>query len=336
MHQEIHASQKWFPHDKIETIYFGGGTPSLLSSEEINALIQSIKNHYHVSDLAEITLEMNPEDAEETFLSDLKSMGINRLSLGVQSMSESLLTFSNRNHQASQSILAYDRARIAGFDNISIDLMFGFPNQSEEEWMNDVAFWVAQKPEHLSFYSLTVEERTALKKMVKTGQTTMPSDERVARFFMKGSDYLTMNGYEHYEVSNFAQPGYRSQHNGNYWKGISYLGIGPSAHGFDDNKRRWNIRNNVQYAKLWKQQIPSWEEEILSEEERFNELLMIRLRTAEGLKWEEIPALFTQKLKENIQQLDPTYFLIDEKSIRMTRMGWLLLDHILVELFEAH
>jgi oxygen-independent coproporphyrinogen-3 oxidase len=153
---------------------------------------------------------------------------------------------------------------------------------------------------------------------------------------MKGSDYLTTNGYEHYEVSNFAQPGYRSQHNGNYWKGISYLGIGPSAHGFDDNKRRWNIRNNVQYAKLWKQQIPSWEEEILSEEERFNELLMIRLRTAEGLKWEEIPALFTQKLKENIQQLDPTYFLIDEKSIRMTRMGWLLLDHILVELFEAH
>lgn len=334
MHREIHASKSWFPFEKIETIYFGGGTPSLLSAEEIQALIKSIQNRYSVSEWAEITLEMNPEDAEATFLSELKRIGINRLSLGVQTMSEALLTFSNRNHQATQSIEAYDRARAAGFDNITVDLMFGFPNQSEEEWMSDVAFWVAKKPEHLSFYSLTVEERTALKKMVKTGQTTMPTDERVAGFFMKASDYLTINGFEHYEVSNFAQPGYRSKHNGNYWKGIPYLGIGPSAHGFDGNVRRWNVRNNVQYAKSWKEQIPSWEEEPLTEIDRFNELLMIRLRTAEGLTWDEIPASFALKLKQNMERLDSSYFHLDENSIRMTRMGWLLLDHILVELFE--
>ncbi len=243
MVREIQASKTLLPQASIDTIYFGGGTPSLLSALELELLLNEIYRNFSVSQQAEITLELNPEDGNEEHLASLFQLGINRLSMGVQSMNPDILAFSNRNHEAQQSVLAFDAARKVGFQNVSVDLMFGFPGQTLEQWKADVMFWKGKNPEHISLYSLTVEDRTALKKWVKSKQVFLLEEEKVAEMFHWTSEFLEEHGWEHYEVSNFARGGFRSQHNGNYWKGIPYLGIGPSAHGYDGEHRRWNPRN---------------------------------------------------------------------------------------------
>jgi oxygen-independent coproporphyrinogen-3 oxidase len=335
MIREIQAEPSFLPSKNIDTIYFGGGTPSLLSAQEIERILNEIHQHFPVNRSAEITLELNPEDGELKHLDALLKLGINRLSMGVQSMNPDILAFSNRNHEAQQSLIAYQHAREVGFSNISVDLMFGFPGQTLEQWKSDVEFWISQRPEHISLYSLTVEDRTALKKWVKAKEVTPLEDEKVAEMFHWTSEFLERHGWEHYEVSNFAREGFRSRHNGNYWKGVPYVGIGPAAHGYDGERRRWNPRNNVKYGKAWKEGVPAWEEEQLTEVDRFNEQLMVRLRTREGLKKSEINPLFAAELGKKWNRLDPKYRLNDSEYFRFSKAGWLVMDALLVDLFEG-
>lgn len=335
MVREIQASKTLLPQASIDTIYFGGGTPSLLSALELKLLLNEIYRNFSVSQQAEITLELNPEDGNEEHLASLFQLGINRLSMGVQSMNPDILAFSNRNHEAQQSVLAFDAARKVGFQNVSVDLMFGFPGQTLEQWKADVMFWKGKNPEHISLYSLTVEDRTALKKWVKSKQVFLLEEEKVAEMFHWTSEFLEEHGWEHYEVSNFAHGGFRSQHNGNYWKGIPYLGIGPSAHGYDGEYRRWNPRNNVKYGKAWREGNGIWEEELLSEVDRFNELLMVRLRTAEGLPHSEVPSIFFPRLVRQWECIDGDYRLLESGKFRFSKAGWLVMDSLLVDLFEG-
>jgi oxygen-independent coproporphyrinogen-3 oxidase len=335
MIKEIQASKTLLPTTNIETIYFGGGTPSLLSAREIELVLNEIRTHFNLHPTIETTLELNPEDGELPHLEALFQLGINRLSMGVQSMNPEILAFSNRNHEAQQSFTAYQNARAVGFNNISVDLMFGFPGQTLEQWKSDVEFWVKQQPEHISLYSLTVEDRTALKKWVKAKTVTPLEDEKVSEMFLWTSEFLEENGWEHYEVSNFARKGFRSKHNGNYWKGVPYVGIGPSAHGYDGEQRRWNPRNNVKYGKAWKEGLPAWEEEQLTEVDRFNEQLMVRLRTKEGLNKLEVHPQFRDNLEKKWSGLDRNYRQDDVEYYRLTKAGWLVMDHLLVDLFEG-
>ena len=335
MVREIQASKTLLPQASIDTIYFGGGTPSLLSALELELLLNEIYQNFSASPQAEITLELNPEDGNEEHLASLFQLGINRLSMGVQSMNPDILAFSNRNHEAQQSVLAFDAARKVGFQNISVDLMFGFPGQTLEQWKADVMFWKGKNPEHISLYSLTVEDRTALKKWVKSKQVFPLEEEKVAEMFHWTSEFLEEHGWEHYEVSNFAREGFRSRHNGNYWKGVPYVGIGPAAHGYNGERRRWNPRNNVKYGKAWKDGVPAWEEEHLTEVDRFNEQLMVRLRTKEGLKKSEINPLFAAELEKKWNGLDPKNRLNDSEYYRLSKAGWLVMDSLLVDLFEG-
>lgn len=316
---------------EISTIYFGGGTPSVFTPEELNKLISACKEHFNVHPTAEITLEANPEDLSLEYLTALKAIGINRLSIGTQSFLEKDLLFSNRAHSPQQAVDSVLFAREAGFENISLDLIFGFPDQTLESWLENVDRMIALNPEHISCYSLTVEEKTALHHQIKKGSTVLPPDERLTEFFLKGSERLEAAGYSHYEISNFAKEGFRSKHNGNYWKSKSYLGIGPSAHSYNGVSRRWNVANNPKYVAGVQKGDGYFEEEQLSEIDIFNEQLMTRLRTSEGLQWDDVPIRFREELHRTQKNQPEDWFLVDDSALRMSKSGWLLLDHFLVE-----
>ena len=306
--------------EEVDTIYFGGGTPSLLQKHEFTLLLDTIFTNFTVNPLAEITIEVNPDDCSKTKLNDWINLGINRLSIGLQSFKEGDLNWMNRSHNAKQGIEAVQNARSAGFENISIDLMYGLPNLSKKEWLINLKSAVALKPTHISAYCLTIEPKTAVHSWVLNVKFIPLNEDYQNEQFLDIIDFLSQEGYEQYEISNFAKEGVYAKHNTAYWEGKPYLGVGPSAHSYTKINRRWNVSNNSVYWKNVGLNDTWYEEEVLSEEDRWNELFLTGLRTKWGVAIEK--TLEFGGLKEEENKLIFNY--IKDGLILETESAWLL------------
>ena len=306
--QEI-ALQKSYIKEPIETIYFGGGTPSLLEEAQLKEILAAIDAHFEKADVIEYTLEANPDDMHPSKIAAWKKIGINRLSIGIQSFQASALTWMNRAHTVEQSHAAIQMALDAGIDNLSIDLIYGTPSLSDQALMADLDWIAHYQIKHVSCYALTVEDKTALKKSIEKGQIENIDSEKQARHFEIVCARLKTMGLEHYEISNFAKPGFRSQHNSHYWSGETYLGLGPSAHSFNTISRQWNIANNALYIKSIAQGQLNFEIELLTEANRYNEYMMTSLRRIEGFDLDLIAAKFGNRYYEHsiamINEMEP-------------------------------
>ena len=288
----------------IETIYFGGGTPSILTTSQIESILQAVNNYYTVIIDAEITLESNPDDISEDKLIQWKSIGINRLSIGIQSFREEDLLWMNRAHNAVQAYKCIKLAQAVGFDNITIDLIYGVPNLSNEQWKENIQTALSLHIPHLSCYALTVEPKTALDKMIQTNNKESIDTDKQAEQFIILMDILEDAGFEHYEISNYAIPGFRSKHNSSYWQGKHYIGIGPSAHSFNGHSRQWNIANNALYIQSINNNSLPAETEILTVNQQYNEYVMTSLRTIEGIEINRIQSLFGEdKLQHTFKHI---------------------------------
>ncbi len=339
LHHEIKLRRDFLKEGQsIETIYFGGGTPSLLESDEIKAIMDALQENYLISSDTECTLEANPDDITTSGVKAWMQAGINRLSLGVQSFDDAELGWMNRAHTASQSLQSIDEIQEAGMQNFSVDLIFGSPLQSQDSLEKNTQLITSKKIKHISCYALTVEPRTVLFQQVKKGQTADTNPEQQANDFLFLMNYLQDAGYEHYEISNYALPGYRSKHNSSYWQGLPYLGLGPSAHGYDGiNKRRWNIANNSIYIhELLNNRLP-FEEETLEPVQQLNEYIMTALRTAEGISLERVSNKFgdikEEALKNKVSGLNPENISITDGKIRLSDAGKLFADGLALSLF---
>jgi oxygen-independent coproporphyrinogen-3 oxidase len=339
LHHEIKLRRDFLKEGQIiETIYFGGGTPSLLESDEIKAIMDALQVNYLISSDTECTLEANPDDITTSGVKAWMQAGINRLSLGVQSFDDAELGWMNRAHAASQSLQSIDEIQEAGMQNFSVDLIFGSPLQSQDSLEKNTQLITSKKIKHISCYALTVEPRTVLFQQVKKGQTADTNPEQQANDFLFLMNYLQDAGYEHYEISNYALPGYRSKHNSSYWQGLPYLGLGPSAHGYDGiNKRRWNIANNSSYIhELLNNRLP-FEEETLEPVQQLNEYIMTALRTAEGISLERVSNKFgdtkAEALKNKVSGLNPESISVNEGKIILSNAGKLFADGLASSLF---
>jgi oxygen-independent coproporphyrinogen III oxidase len=276
----------------LQTIYFGGGTPSLLNKNQLDRIFESIGKHFHIAPGAEITLEANPDDLTKEKLAELKQTPVNRLSIGVQSFFEEDLLLMNRAHTSAMARQSVADAAAAGFDNITIDLIYGMPGMSDDRWKQNLEIAFSLPVQHLSCYSLTVEKKTALYKMMREGKVRPIDDGLSAGHFRILMEKCSGQGFEHYEISNFAKPGFYSRHNSSYWKNVPYIGIGPSAHSYNGISRQWNISSNAAYViALNKGEIPA-EREFLTRENRYNEYLMTGLRTKWGVDLDYIREYF--------------------------------------------
>lgn len=323
--------------EPLQTIYFGGGTPSLLTEEELNRIFESIFENYSVSKNAEITLEANPDDLSEEKIKELASTKINRLSIGVQSFFEEDLQLMNRAHNASEATESIQLAK-KYFDNISIDLIYGIPGMSEQRWKENLGIALKLDIPHISAYALTVEPKTALQKFIETGKINPVDDEVAKRHFEILTATLENSGFEHYEFSNFGKTGYFSQNNLAYWHGKKYLGIGPAAHSYDRKQRSWNIANNIKYMQsIQKNELPQ-ETETLTENDKYNEFVMTRLRIREGIFLPEVQAQFGEVkkkylLKEAQAYLERGLLLLEKDYLHISKKGRFLADGISSSLF---
>lgn len=339
MHREI-VLRKDFISSPVNTIYFGGGTPSLLSSETIAQLLETVHQHFSISPEAEITLEANPDDISPARALAWKQAGINRISLGIQSFRNQWLQWMNRAHHAEQSVQAIKDLQAAGFNNISIDLIFGMPEQTLEAWKEEIETALQFGIPHLSCYALTPEPKTALWHMIESGKTLQIDSDQQARMFLLLMEQLEHAGYEHYEISNFALPGNRSRHNSAYWKRIPYLGIGPSAHSYNGDERMWNIKNNSLYQKAIEEGKLPLTGEKLSPAEQWNEFIMIALRTREGIDLTEVENRWGKKevdqlLQDAIGKRERQLLQFENNHLRLTREGKLLADQIAADFFRV-
>ena len=331
--KETELQKNYLGDDIIETIYFGGGTPSLLTISDLRSQIDKIKNNYKVADDIEITLEANPDDITEEKLVAWKKIGISRLSIGLQSFFEEDLEWMNRAHNAQQAIDNLQLA-IKEFDNVTIDLIYGHPLLSNEKWKQNVEQVIALNIPHISCYALTVEPKTPLDKMIREKKKENIQQEKQAEQFLLLMQWLEGAGYEHYEISNFSKPGRQSRHNSAYWQGKKYLGLGPSAHSFDGKSRQWNISNNNIYIEsLSKKEIP-FEKEILTPVQRINEYIMTSLRTSEGLHLEKIPAASRNLLFAASEKfITAGKMVLKDDTLLLTKKGKLFADGIAADLF---
>jgi oxygen-independent coproporphyrinogen-3 oxidase len=293
---EIAAQKDYLQGAKLQTIYFGGGTPSLLNAGELDLIFNTIRSYHSIANDAEITLEANPEDLTPTYCEMIASKGINRLSIGIQSFQEKNLVLMNRNHKSSDSIQAIQNAQKVGINNISIDLIYGIPANSVADLAQDLLLATSYGVQHISAYSLTIEPKTVFGVQKKKGAFTEIPDTAMANAFMQVRDFLEAAGYEGYETSNFAKKGHYSVHNTSYWQQEPYLGIGPSAHSFNGHSRQWNVANNAKYITSG---LALAEKEDLSLADQFNEYLMVRLRT----KW----GIHLIQVRKMLEQMDQPY-----------------------------
>ena len=321
----------------IQTIYFGGGTPSLLNSEELDLIFKTIFENFEVSENAEITLEANPDDFSEDVIKMLDASPVNRLSIGVQSFFEEDLKLMNRAHNSEEALRSLQLAK-QYFDNISIDLIYGIPGQTNEQWIENLETALKLEIPHISSYALTVEPKTALERFIEKGKVKPVDDEQYREQFEILVKTLTSNGFEHYEFSNYGKPGYHSQNNMAYWLGKPYLGIGPSAHSYDGAFRKWNISNNTLYINsIEGGKLPQQMEE-LSKTDSYNEFVMTRLRTKFGVSTEDIQEKFGEKyrihfLKETTKFVEDGLMERTEDTYYITPKGKFLSDGIASELF---
>jgi oxygen-independent coproporphyrinogen-3 oxidase len=337
--EEIQLQKDFLGGATVNTIYFGGGTPSLLSKEEYNLILNTIKRTFPVSADAEITLEANPDDINKEVLQRWKEAGINRLSIGIQSFFEDELRWMNRAHNAQQAYQCIEQSLAAGFNNFSIDLIYGSPLLTDERWQQNVEKAISYGIPHLSCYALTVEEKTPLHKLISTNKKQDVENDQQARQFLLLMQWLKAAGYEHYEVSNFAKTGCRSKHNSSYWKGTPYLGLGPSAHSYNGSTRFWNIANNNQYIRSIKEGMVPNEKEILTEEQKLNEYIMISLRTMEGIDLDVINRIWGFETVAAIEKglkpyIDKGLVQQNQQAVQLTQNGMLMADGIAADLFS--
>jgi len=336
--KEIKLQQQYLQHEIIETIYFGGGTPSLLTNDELRNFFSSLKNSFNISKDAEITLEANPDDVTVEKLKDWKNAGINRLSIGVQSFFDEDLQWMNRVHNAKQAAESITNAFAEGFNNISIDFIYGTPTLSDINWKKNIDKAIEYGIPHISCYALTVEPKTALAKMIERKKIGDVNQSDQARQFLLLMNWLRTAGYEHYEISNFAKPDYRSKHNSSYWQGKNYLGLGPSAHSYNGDFRQWNVANNVSYIESLKKDELIFEKEELTSTQKLNEYIMTSLRTTEGCDLNYVTNRFgieqTDKLLESAKaHFKNSILIIDDSKIFLTDEGKLFADGIAADLF---
>lgn len=337
------AAESGFQHNylleqTVETIYFGGGTPSLLSTEEVKTIIDTIHSLYQVNPNAEITLEANPDDVTDEKLYGWKTAGINRLSIGIQSLFDEDLQWMNRAHTAAEAKQVIQKARNAGFETFTVDLIYGTPGLTDEKWEQNLDWVIEQQITHLSCYALTVEEKTPLDKQIRLLQKTDIDAEQQSRQFLFLMDYMQQAGFEHYEISNFAKPGHRSKHNSSYWHGAHYLGLGPSAHSYNGNSRQWNVANNQQYIQSLSKNIIPFEKEELTKTQQLNEYVMTSLRLLEGCDLEFVQDQFGEaeaiRLKASSNTFQQMKWLTEiNNHLVLTREGKLFADRIASDLF---
>jgi oxygen-independent coproporphyrinogen III oxidase len=336
--KEIELTKDFLPTKKINTIYFGGGTPSLLNEDEFTLIFNALHTHYQIDEQVEITLEANPDDITPTLLQLWKNKGVNRLSVGLQSFNEDELKWMNRAHNASQSLQCLDDIFNAGFSNFSVDLIYGSPILTNQDLIRNIEIIAQKNIPHISCYALTVEKNTQLNKLIKTKKVENINSEKQAEQFDILLTTLKKYGYEQYEISNFCKPNFKSKHNSSYWQSKPYLGIGPSAHTYDGkNMRRWNIANNALYiSSLEKNTIP-YEAEILTAAQIQNEYVMTALRTAEGINIENFTNRFgkvnLEKIITEANKIDVKKIIISNETIALTDFGKFYADGIAASLF---
>jgi oxygen-independent coproporphyrinogen-3 oxidase len=322
----------------IQTVYFGGGTPSILNEADLQKIFAALYTKFNVDPAAEITLEANPDDINAGSLRQWKAMGINRLSVGIQTFSEEELKWMNRAHTAAEAIHCIDEIKNAGFNNFSIDLIYGSPLLDNESWKRNVDIAIENNIPHISSYALTVEPKTPLDKLIANKVKAPVSSDRQAEQFLLLMSWMEAAGYEHYEISNFGLPGMQSKHNSSYWQGKQYYAFGPSAHSFDGKKRRWNIANNAAYIRsLQNNEIP-FEEELLTITQQLNEYIMTSLRTMEGINLEYVATLFGEAAADTLLKTASKWIASEKvyqhnNALILTKEGKLFADGIAADLF---
>ncbi len=336
--KEIVLRKAYIQDEIVETIYFGGGTPSLLSPQAIYEILHSLGTHFRIGQNPEITLEVNPDDTDMNHLEKWKKAGINRLSIGVQSFFTEDLIWMNRVHNEKQAIQAVEDSKKAGFDNFSLDLIYGSPGLTDEKWDFNLQKAISLEPTHISCYALTVEPKTALYNMIKTKKSAAVDPDKQARQFLAGIVKLEAAGFEHYEISSFARQGRRSRHNSSYWQSKKYLGLGPSAHSFNGISRQWNISNNALYINSLNAGQLNFESENLLPKDLLNEYIMTSLRTMEGIDLQHITEHFgTQKgnllINNALVYIHSNQMEKKFEKLVLTRQGKLFADGIAAALF---
>lgn len=335
--RELEMRREYLRGEPIETIYLGGGTPSQLDEGDFLRIFETIRTVYGMEHCQEITLEANPDDLTETYVAMLRRLPFNRISMGIQTFDDDTLKLLNRRHNAAQAIEAVERCRRAGFANISIDLIYGLPGETDERWKQDLQQAVALNVEHISAYHLTYEEGTRLYELLQARRIREVDEESSVRFFSTLMDTLTDAGYEHYEISNFCRPGMHSRHNTSYWKGIPYLGCGASAHSFDRRTREWNVASIDEYIRALEDGHRLYETEPRDPDTAYNECVMTSLRTRQGLSLEEVEKEYGTVLRQYCTDMAQPY-LKDGKlemrdgRLRLTRDGIFVLDGIISDL----
>lgn len=335
---EIELRRNYLKDEAIDTIYFGGGTPSIIPTKDLDAILKKIHQYFEVSSSVEVTLEANPDDLNKEFIKSIYQQGVNRLSIGIQSFINRDLEWMNRAHHANEAIDCIRRAQDIGIENISIDLIYGTPGLSDSEWRDNIHKALDLAVPHISSYALTVETKTALGNWVEKGKIKPMDEEQSASQFEMLMEELLSNGFEHYEISNFAKPGFHSKHNSSYWEGKTYLGIGPSAHSFDKTSRQWNINNNHKYIdEIVRGNLPM-QMEVLKLNDRFNEYLMVGFRTAKGISIEYIANEFGSGVLDLLEKSIAEFTIKDWVKFengyyKTTSAGKLMSDKIAAELF---
>ena len=334
---EIEQRSSYLTDKTLSSIYLGGGTPSVLSENELIHLFETIGSYFQWSDSAEITLEANPDDLSYDYLRMLSSTPVNRLSIGIQARDEHQLQWMNRSHTAHQGRKAITDALELGFERMTIDWMYGLPKLADEEWIASLNWMKNLGIPHFSAYALTVEERTALAHKIKKGQTSVPPDEAVIRQFDLLLDWVESSPYEQYEISNFALPGNEAIHNSHYWTGVPYLGVGPSAHSFDGHHRHWNPAHNILYMKKIESGEVPLEEETYRKVDRINERIMTALRLRSGIEWSKFRAdfpVFEAELRSRIaSHPEKDWWIRETENVRLSREGMHYADRAAADLF---
>lgn len=326
--------------EELETIYFGGGTPSLLDSKSLHKIFDAIEKNFIIVNHPEVSIEANPDDLNKEKVRLLKSTPINRFSIGVQSFFDKDLKLMNRVHTSTEASDAIKRVQDAGFENITIDLIYGSQTTTDEMWEQNVRTAMVLGVPHISAYALTIEPKTLLHHKIKTGQLPDVDEEKQERQYRFLNEETARHGFIRYEISNFAKEGYESRHNSSYWEGKPYLGIGPSAHSYDGKTRSWNIANNALYIKNMMEGTPKITSETLSPTDRFNELVMIRLRMNKGLDLKEIKEKFPEEYFNGFQKtlkkhLDNKTLEMSDSVVRLTEKGVFLADGIAADFFRT-
>jgi oxygen-independent coproporphyrinogen-3 oxidase len=323
----------------IQTLYFGGGTPTLLPIHLLEKILNAIYENFEVAADVECTIEANPEQCSLEYLTELKKLGFNRISIGIQSFNDDILHFLGRTHSGNDALLAIENAQKAGFENISIDLIYGIYLRSLQDWRQELKMAFQLPVKHLSAYSLTVEENTLLHKKISQQKIENLDEEQSLQEMEILMDEAEKHNFEHYEVSNFALKNYHSKHNSNYWNGTPYLGFGASAHSFTGNTRSWNIANVEKYIQAIQENAPCFEEEHLTAVEQYNEYVLLRLRTKNGVDLKELAMRFGKEKREyflkSLEKVNSQFYHHQSQTVSITKKGMLLLDFITAELLHT-